>query len=176
MKQFFLFVLFVSALFACKKKEKSPHSAENTDFTSIQQYDVHAVHIGSLGDASDDYKNEEWPDWVYDLFIPLDTANILGYKKSEVTIDRLYPNPCADTQTLRYFATQPVNLKLVIIDQRKNVYLRQSYHLYSTIHDIGLKYDTLDMQAGNYYRMFYAFSAENHPFFYKVHIDILKDR
>lgn len=176
MKQLSLIALLVTVLFSCKKKEEDSHSAKNTDFTSIRQYDVHAVHIGSIGDASDDYRHEEWPDWVMDLFLPLDTADLRGYKQSEVTVDRLYPNPCADTQTLRYFATQPVNLKLVIIDPQKNVYFRQSYHLHSTIHDLGLTYKDLNLQAGNYYRMFFGFSAERKPFFYKGHIDILKDR
>lgn len=177
MKQFSVIVLFITVLISCNKKEEdNPHDANGTNFTSIRQYDVHAVHIGSIGNATDDYQQEVWPDWVMDLFKPLDTVNLTGYIQSEITVDRLYPNPCADTQTLRYFATQPVNLKIVLIDQEKNVYLRKSFHLPSAIHDLGLKYDSLHMAANKHYRLFYGFSAQDKPFFNRGHIDILKDR
>lgn len=159
---------------SCSKKNDDGHSASSTNFTSYHQYDINGQRLGSIGNASDDYKMEEWPQWVYDLFQPLDTVNLEGYSWSEVNVDRLYPNPCGDTQILRTFATQPVNLKLVIIDQFKNVYLRKSMHVYSAQHDWGLSYRNLNMPAPNYYRMFYSFSVAGRPHFQRGHIDIYK--
>lgn len=174
MKQFIAIALFAVLLAGCKKEGKSDAAADNLDFTSIRQYDIHAVLVGTEGNTSDEYTQEDWPTWVFDLFQPLDTTNLTGYVQSEISIDRLYPNPCADTQALRYFATQPVNLKLVLIDAQKNVYLRQTYALPSTIHDLSLNYKNLGLQSGTFYRMFYGFSAENKPFFYRGHIDIMR--
>lgn len=174
MKQFLAVALFAVLLVGCKKDNNATDAAGSLDFTSIRQYDVHAVLVGTEGNTSDEYKHEEWPTWVFDLFQPLDTASLKGYVQSEISIDRLYPNPCADTQSLRYFATQPVNLKLVIIDAHKNVYFRETYALPSTIHNLSLNYKTIGLQSGTYYRMFYGFSAEGKPFFYRGHIDIMK--
>jgi hypothetical protein len=159
---------------SCNKKTDDGHSASSTNFTSYQQFDINAQRLGSVSDAADDYKMEEWPQWVYDLFDPLDTVNVAGYNWSEVNVDRLYPNPCADTQILRTFATQPVNLKLVIIDQFKKVYLRKSMHVHSAQQDWGISYRGLGMTAPNYYRMFYSFSAAGKPDFLRGHIDIYK--
>lgn len=174
MKQFLAVALFTVLFVSCKKKDDNL-GANSLDFTSIRQFDVHAVQIGTEGNTSDEYTMEDWPQWVYDLFSPLDTADLKGYTWSEITVDRVYPNPCADTQTMRYFATQPVNMKIVIIDPNKNVYWRKSYALYSTIHNISFDYRNTGMTAGNYYRMFYAFSAENKPYFIRGHIDIYKE-
>ncbi len=158
----------------CNKKENDEHSASGTNFTSYHQYDINGQRLGSIGNAADDYRMEEWPQWVYELFKPMDTVNLDGYNWSEVNVDRLYPNPCGDTQIIRTFATQPVNLKLVIIDPFKNVYLRKSMHIYSAQHDWGLSYKGLGMQPNNHYRMFYSFSASGKPHFMRGHIDIYK--
>lgn len=176
MKQLLTAGLLVLLFIGCKKDKPEDHSASNYNFTSIRKYDVEANYLGSQGNSADDYSEEEWPQWVFDLFEPLDTVDLTGYVQSEVTVDRLYPNPCADTQVLRYFATQPANLKLVVIDNMKNVYFMNSYHLNSAIHDIGIGYRNLPMPmpSNTFYRMFYAFSAEGKPFFSRGHIDIYK--
>lgn len=168
-----LTVVLLGVLFASCKKSNDDDSASSTNFTSYQQYDINAQWLGSVGNAGDDYKMEEWPDWVYALFQPLDTVNLAGYNKSEVNVQRLYPNPCADTQILETFATQPVNLKIAIIDQFKKVYVLKSFQVASAQHTWGLSYRELGM--GNaYYRLFYTFSAEGHPNFSRGHIDIYK--
>jgi len=159
---------------SCGKKDNDEHSASGTNFTSYQQFDINAQRLGSVGNATDDYRMEEWPQWVYDLFQPLDTVNLEGYNWSEVTIDRLFPNPCGDTQILRVFATQPINMKLVIIDQSKKVYVAKSLHVNSAQHDMGMSYRGLAMPANNYYRMFYSLSAQGRPHFQRGHIDIYK--
>ena len=167
-------VALLGIIFSSCTKDKDDHSASSTNFTSYHQYDINAQWLGSVGDAGDDYKMEQWPEWVYDLFKPLDTANLTGYAWSEVNVGRLYPNPCGDTQILRTFATQPVNLKIVIIDQFRKVYLRKSLHVPSAQQTIGLNYRELNMPGNNYYRMFYMFSAEGKPDHTRGHIDILK--
>jgi hypothetical protein len=174
MKQLLTAGLLVLLFVGCKKDEPEDHSASSVNFTSIRQYDVHADYLGSQGDAGDDYKQEDWPDWVFDLFTPLDSVDLTGYVESPVTVDRLYPNPCGNQQTMRHFATQPVNLKVVIIDELKNVYFLNSVHLNSTIHNLAFDYTDAMMPGGKYYRMFYGFSAENKPFFSRGHIDIYK--
>jgi|GEM_PF-1371136 len=158
----------------CKKKTDDGHSASSTNFTSYQQYDINAQRLGSVGDASDDYRSEEWPKWVYDLFKPMDTVNLDGYTKSEVNLEKLFPNPCGNMQMIRTFARQPINLKIVIIDQFKNVLLSKSIHVPSAQHDIELNYAEAAMPANNYYRMFYSFSAAGKPHFQRGHIDIHK--
>jgi len=173
MKQL-LTVALLGLLFGSCKTNDDGNSAAGSDFTSYQQYDLNAQRLGSVGNSSDDYRMEEWPQWVYDLFTPLDTVNLKGYNKSEVTINALYPNPCANTQTMRLFATQPVNLKIVIIDQFKKVYLLKSMHIWNAQHDIKLDYSELNMPANTYYRMFYSFSAEDHLNYSRGHIDFYK--
>lgn len=158
----------------CNKKTDDGHSASSTNFTSYQQYDINAQRLGSVGDAADDYRHEEWPQWVYDLFKPMDTANIDRYSFSEVNIEKVFPNPCGNVQMIRTFATQPVNLKIVIIDQFKKVYLSKSMHVPSAQHDLQLNYETAAMPADNYYRMFYSFSVAGMPHFQRGHIDIYK--
>jgi hypothetical protein len=176
MKQIVAFLLFLLVFSSCKKSDNSDQSASGLDFTSVRRFDVGAVQGEDIGTPSDDYKMEDWPQWVYDFFTPLDTVNLTGYLQSPVSIAALYPNPCADTQNLRYYAQQPVNLKVVVIDAQKSVYLRKSIHLNSTQHDIGLNYSGLGMAANTNYRLFYAFSAENKPNFIRGHIDILKQQ
>lgn len=165
-----LSVLFVS----CKKNDNKPSSASGVDFTSIRKFDIEANFVGTEGEATDDYTHEDWPQWVYDAFKPLDTINLQGYVKSPVSIDALYPNPFANTQAMRLFATQPVNLKVIIIDINKNVLLRHSQHVFSAINFVDFNYEGLDMEPKTYYRMFYAFSAEGLPYFSRGHIDIYK--
>lgn len=167
-------VILLGIIFGGCKKTNDDNSSSSTNFTSYQQYDINAQRLGSMGDASDDYRMEEWPDWVYGLFTPLDTANLDGYNWSEVNIEKLYPNPCGNSQTIRAFATQPVNLKIVIIDQFKRVYLAQSIRMYNGQQEIRLNYTGLGMEANNYYRMFYSFSALGKPHFMRGHIDIYK--
>ena len=161
---------------SCGKKESpDDQDANGVNFTSIKSYDVDANYLGNIGSATDDYKNEEWPQWVMDFFQPLDTVNVTGYVKSECSIDALYPNSCGNLQHLRYFATQPANLKIVIIDGQKHVYMQKSYHLYQGIHIVDFDYTLLNMAAGAYFRMFYTFSAEGDYNFKKGHIDIYKE-
>src|SRR5690606_8643476 len=131
-------------LVSCSKKNDD-ESAAGSDFSSYQKYDINGNRLGSVGDASDDYKMETWPGWVYDLFKPLDTVRLKGYVQSEVSVDALYPNPCADVQTLQLFATQPVNLKLVIIDPFRKVYFLKSFHVPSAQQQIRLNYSELIM-------------------------------
>lgn len=171
MKRLIAIALSVLVFSACKK-EDNKNAADGTDFTSVRQYDVNGIYLGNLNDASDDYTQENWPDWVYQGFAPLDTVNLTGYYKSEITVDRLYPNPCKDTQTLAYFATSPVNLKLMLVDQNKTVHFLKSVHLNNAKNSLGLSYKDLMLSSG-YYRLFYGFSAENYPFFMRGHIDIL---
>lgn len=158
----------------CNKTTEDDHSASSTNFTSYQRFDINAQRLGSVGDAADDYRMEEWPDWVYDLFKPLDTADITSYNWSEVTIEKLFPNPCADTQILRTYAAQPANLKIVIIDPSKTVYLRKSIHVPSAQHDLGISYKNLNMPGNAYYRMFYSISFKGKPHHQRGHIDIFK--
>lgn len=173
MKQL-LTVALLGLLFTSCKKNDDNQGGSGLDFTSVRQYDVNAIYLGNVGNATDDYTMEDWPQWVVDFFKPMDTTNLTGYKQSDVSIDALYPNPCRDTQVMRLFATQPVNLKVVIIDQFKTVYLRKSLHVFSAIHTIGFDYKDLQMPPAHY-RMYYAFSAEGKPFFFRGHIDIDKN-
>jgi len=177
MRKLLYAVLLLATVAGCKKEEdKNPNqSANGTDFTSVRQYDINGVRTGNINDATDDYTHEDWPDWVFDLFTPLDTVNLEGYTKSSVSVKALYPNPCSFTQTLNYFATQQVNLKLAIIDQNKKVYFLKSFHLFNGEPNLSLDYEGLGLLPGNYYRMFYGFSAEDAPFYHRGHIDILVD-
>ena len=175
MKQLFT-VALLAVLFVSCKKEKDGQDSQGTDFTSIRKYDVDANFLGTLGNATDDYRQEEWPNWVIDLFKPLDTVSLVGYLESECAVDRLYPNPCANNQTMRYFATQPANLKILIVDEFKNAYFLKSYHAYSSQRTIEFDYSDLGLQPNTFYRMFYAFSAEDKPYFVRGHIDILKSQ
>jgi hypothetical protein len=174
MKQFIAVVFLFLIVSGCKKSDSNDQSASGLNFTSIRAFDVEAAPIENRGNPVDDYKMEGWPDWVYNFFTPLDTINLTGYVQSAVSIDALFPNPCADTQNLRLFANQPCNLKLVVIDPLKNVYLSKSFHLNAGSQQIPISYQGLGMAGNTYYRMFYAFSAENKPFFNRGHIDILK--
>jgi hypothetical protein len=171
MKRFLAIALSVFVLAACKKEDKT-NASNGTDYTSIRQYDVNGIYLGNLNDASDDYTQEKWPDWVYNGFAPLDTVNLTGYHTSEITVDRLYPNPCKDTQTLAYFATAPINLKLMLMDKSKQVRYLRSVHLFNGKNSVGISYKDLLLAPG-YYRLFYGMSAENNPFFMRGHIDIL---
>lgn len=166
-------IAILGLLFVGCKKNENNQGGSGLDFTSVRKYDVDAQYLGNIGNATDDYTMEDWPSWVVDLFKPMDTANISGYVMNQVSIDALYPNPCADSQVMRVFATEPVNLKVVIIDQFKTVYYTQSMNVYAGIHKIGFNYKNLHMPATNF-RMYYAFSAADKPFYYRGHIDILK--
>lgn len=173
MKRFLGVVLIACSLVACKKDEKPNQNADSTDFSSIRKYDVSAVPLGNDGEAVDDYTQENWPDWVFNIFKPLDTVNLTGYREQpDINVQALYPNPCRDTQTMKYFSVEPINLKLAIIDQQKNVYMLKSYHLSNINGKLGLSYKGLGLIPGNFYRMFYGFSAEDKPFFMRGHIDL----
>ncbi|MBS1741081.1 MAG: hypothetical protein JST88_11140 [Bacteroidetes bacterium] len=174
MKRFIAATLLGLALTGCNKKTNDDNSAAGTNFTSYQQWDINGQRLGNVGDVSDEYRMEDWPDWVYNIFKPLDTANLTGYNWSEVVVDRLYPNPCGNTQFLRTFATQPINLKLALIDPSKKVYLLKSMELNSAQHDLQLNYTNLGMTTPSYYRLFYTFSAAGKPYFQRGHIDIYK--
>ena len=174
MKQLLTIALLSVIFVSCNKNDGKPSSANGVDFTSIRKFDIEANFVGTEGDASDDYIHEDWPQWVYDAFKPLDSVNLQGYVKSPVSIDALYPNPFAETQTMRMFATQPINLKVMIIDINKNVLFLNSYHVFSAINSIRFDYNDVDMKPKTHYRMFYAFSAEGMPYFSRGHIDIYK--
>ena len=172
MRQFLILALLSLCFISCRKKEDE-HSAAGVDFTSYQRFDLNANYLGTEGNATDDYKMEEWPQWVFDLFTPLDTVNLTGYRQSGISIDALYPNPCADTQVMRLAATQPINLKMVMIDVNKNVLFRKSFHVPNAIQFLGFDYKPLNLPPA-FYRMFYSFSAEDKPHFMRGHIDIHK--
>jgi hypothetical protein len=174
MKQLLTIALLSVIFIGCEKDDDKPSNANGVDFTSLRKFDIESNFQGTEGDATDDYTHEDWPQWVYDIFKPLDTVSLQGYIKSPISIDALFPNPCADTQIMRLFATQPINLKVAIVDINKNVLLRNSYHVFSAIHFIGFDYKELNMKPKTYYRMFYAFSAEGMPYFSRGHIDIYK--
>jgi hypothetical protein len=176
MKKFLAFTVFVAMLASCKKTPDRGHNqgADGTDYTSIRQYDVNGVYLGNKGDAVDDYQQENWPQWVFDGFKPLDTTSLVGYMQSEVSVDRLYPNPYSDTQTFKYFAIKPANLKIMIVDENRRIVFLQSRSLNNASNVIGFNYSQTTMMPGNYYRMFYGVSAENSPFFLRGHIDIYK--
>lgn len=173
MKRLLTGALLGFLLVSCTKNNDD-QSAAGGDFTSYQQYDVNGNRLGSVGNASDDYKMETWPQWVYDLFLPLDTVSLKGYVESEVSVDALYPNPCGDNQVFQLFATQPVNLKMAIVDPFRKVYFLKSVHVPSAQQSIALDYRELLMPGNTYYRMFYSFSAEGKPHFMRGHIDIYK--
>ena len=155
-----------------KDKNEEDHSAASLNFSSYSRYDINGTYLGSIGNTSDEKTDEDWPQWVFDLFAPLDTTDLTGYVKSEVTMEKIFPNPAADTQIVQVFATQPVNLQLVLIDNQQNVYLRRSIHVPSTIQKIGLSYKGLNMVPNTNYRMFYAFSVEGQKHYKRGHIDI----
>jgi hypothetical protein len=172
MRNFLLLTLLTICFISCKKRDDEQNSA-GVNFSTYQRFDATANYLGTEGDATDDYKMEDWPQWVFDMFKPLDTVNLIGYEKSVISIDALYPNPCADTQSMRLFANQPVNLKMVMIDVHKNVVFRKSFHIPNGIQFLGFSYAELALPP-TFYRMFYAFSAEDDPYFLRGHIDINK--
>lgn len=175
MKQFLAICLLALAVSGCEKSNTNEGpAAANMDFTSIRKYDVNANFLGSLGDVSDEYTQENWPDWVYTLFSPLDSVNLDGYDKADVSVKALYPNPCADTQAMRLFAAKPMNFKVCVIDNKKNVYFLKSMHLFLGEQFKNFDYKDITMPAG-YYRMFYSASAKGDPHFFRGHIDILKN-
>jgi len=169
-----LAIAFSALVFtACKKEHDNKNSsADGNDYTSVRQFDVNGIDLGSLNNTDDDYRQENWPDWVLQKFAPLDTVDLRGFYPSEVTIDRLFPNPCKDTQTLKYFATQPINLKLLLIDEGRNTLMLQTYSLNNAQNFLGLSYKNLALAPGNY-RLFFGLSANNYPFYKRGHIDIL---
>lgn len=173
MKQLLTLALFSVLFVGCKKESKESNSA-GVDFTTIRKFDIEANFLGTEGDASDDYTHEEWPQWVYDAFKPMDTTSLVGYEQSQVSIDALYPNPFSYTQTMRLFATQPANLKVIIMDVHKNVLFARSMHAFTGIQFKEFDYSDLNLQPNTFYRMFYGFSAEGKPFFLRGHIDIYK--
>lgn len=173
MKKLLVIALSFTVFAACNKDEKKNQSAASLDFSSYREYDVNGVYLGNIGEAGDDYVNENWPEWVYDAFKPLDTVNLTGYREQpDVNVQALYPNPCRDTQTMKYFSVEPANLKVMIIDDQKNVHYLKSFHLPNINGKLGLSYKGLSLVPGNHYRMFFAFSAENKPFFNRGHIDM----
>jgi len=173
MKQYLAAVLLALSFSSCNKDTNEGPSASNMDFSSIRKYDVNANFLGSQGDVSDEYKHENWPDWVMDLFAPLDTFSLATYNKQEASIKALYPNPAADTQAMRLFTGTPQVLKIVVIDNQKNLYYRKVMPTVLGEQFKSFSYSGLDMPPG-YYRMFYSFSAEGHPHFNRGHIDFYK--
>jgi hypothetical protein len=177
MKYFSLAALFFMLIAACKKEDKSndDSSASGLDFGSYIKYDIGANQLELIGNTSDDYKPEEWPKWVFDLFTPLDTAKREGLEKGIVSVRALYPNPCRDTQKLQLFSNKPVNLKIVVIDNAKTVYFLKSYNIFFNDRSVPIMYNATLMGPGRNYRLFYAFSSENEQYFEKGHIDFLKN-
>lgn len=173
MRKLLVIALSVCTLAACKKDDNKNQSAASTDFSSYREFDVNGVYLGNIGNAGDDYASENWPEWVFDGFKPLDTVNLTGYRmQPDVNVQALYPNPCRDNQTLKYFSVEPVNLKLMIIDEQKNVHFLKSVHLNNINGKVPLNYTGLSLVPGNHYRMFFGFSAENKPFYVRGHIDM----
>ncbi len=173
MRQLLTAALLVFIFVGCKKdKDEEDHSAQSFNFSSYHRYDINGNYLGSIGNTTDEKAHEDWPDWVFDAFAPLDSINLTGYQVSEVTFDKIYPNPAADTQNIQVFATQPVNLKLLLVDNTKKVYYLRSIHVPAAIQRFGISYANLNMPAGTNYRMFYGFSAEGKPFFKRGHVDI----
>jgi hypothetical protein len=169
-----LVVCFIAIMFVgCDKKSNHGLTADNMNFESIRKYDVNLNYLGYTGDVSGQYVPENWPDWVYELMSPLDSVNLDGYDKADVSISALFPNPCRDTQSIRLFASKPENMKVMIIDANKNIYLLQSMHLFLGDQFKHFDYSKLNMTPG-YYRMFYEFSAHGNPGYARGHIDIWK--
>lgn len=178
MKQLSIIALLAFCLASCGKDDKneSDMSANGLDFSSYIGYDVNANQLELVGNTRDDYKHEDWPNWVYDLFAPMDTVNREGLEDNAiVSVRALYPNACRDTQALKLFSNKPVNLKLVIIDNQKTVYYKNTMTLPFNDRPVSLRYNSNLMPGGRNYRLFYAFSTENQPFFERGHIDIAKD-
>lgn len=179
MKQLTIIALLAFCLASCgddKKDNNDNASASGLDFSSYIRYDVNANQLELVGNTNDEYKQEEWPDWVWNLFSPLDSVNRTGLEDNPiVSVRALYPNSCRDTQALKLFSSKPVNLKIAIIDNQKTVYYLRSFMLPFSDQPVSLKYNSLLMPGGRNYRLFFGFSTENQPFFERGHIDIAKD-
>lgn len=175
MKNWLVVCLVSLIVTSCAKESGRNNSASGTDFSSYIAYDVSGNQLEYINDPSDDYKDESWPQWVYDLFQPLDTVNRVDMEKpTTLNVRALYPNPCGDTQRLAIYTVAPVNLKIAIIDSRRNRYYLRSTPVYVGQQVVSLNYNTVLMPGGVNYRLFYAFSSEKEAFFKRGHIDFLK--
>lgn len=176
MKNWLAAGLIVLAFGSCEKDNKgSNNSASGGDFSSYIAYDVNGNQLEYVNDVSDDYKDEDWPQWVYDLFTPLDTVNLEGFQRpNALNVRALYPNPCRDTQTFAVFTERPVNLKIAVVDKNRTRYLLKTATVYLGQQRIPITYNTALMPGGMNYRLFYAFSYEGNRFFKRGHIDLAK--
>jgi hypothetical protein len=171
MKNGYLVLMPLFLLAACKRKDDNPIPS-NLDFSTYQMYDINAEPIGIHGTGpDDDYQQEDWAPWIYNLFAPLDTVNMAGTAVDTIQFGYFYPNPTVGIQAYYFTTEHPVAFKMALINTAGKVFYTIGFKVPAGQNYIQLSYPRGKIPAGDY-RAYFGFSAEGNKFFYRAHGDI----
>lgn len=156
--------------------------------------DAMGQRIGNLGDndLNDWQYDEVWNEKEYALLDFKDTLLLTNTKKAEVSVG-VYPNPNSDFFSFYFHASNKVKFKMVLVNESfevleqfstigehyafhldvDNFFLINGYKVLKA-QNFGPNVIHTDQYAdGEILRLYYSFSAEGSPNFYKGHGDIL---
>ena len=164
-KYWMILSLAVVLFTTCKKVKKIDTIVEVDQFGNIISSDYN-------GDWSNDSK---WNKKELDLFQIGDNIDLTGTKTGDVSFYPIYPNPVIDAFTIWITVDNPVYCKIIMVDKKYQVIHQFDYQISS---EISFQINTGDIPnftSGEYYRLYYAFYANENHLFYKGHGDFLID-
>ncbi len=158
---------------SCKKTQDQLRVI-NMDFKSLVMRDINANPVGITGDPSDQFRNEDWPDWIHAHFKDMDTA-FLPAGPGEAPQDIiLFPNPAQTAQYLAVNISDTANLKVIMINTKGDCVLKMSRTITGgSYQTLMLPFHEAHVTKNNHYRLYYAFSVREYPFFNKGHANLL---
>lgn len=176
-----LMLLVAVTYFACREDDPPVTIHE---FPGLVFTDEYGNHLGTYGgpDDNDWGYDSVWDpevrlmfDWVDPSDLSgtyLDTSYHSGDDPDMVPIN-LFPNPVAGIASFYTLLPGCVNIRLVMVDSTYNQVMTSSLQRCDTVW-FGLDLsDGSRFTEGVVYRLFYSFSVEGNPDFYRGHGDIL---
>ncbi|HWJ90579.1 MAG TPA: hypothetical protein VNR87_05680 [Flavisolibacter sp.] len=166
MKYGFVLLSSLLLLTSCKKNGTKKINAGNITVT-----DAMGQPVGPA-DPSDWRFDDGWSAAEQALFNFADTASTAGMKQAAATRAGAYPNPASERINFYFSTDQPTLLKMVITDERLNLFYKDTRRLNSSS---GYNF-TLDLASGAYkngsfYRIYYALYAEGGAIYKRGHGD-----
>jgi hypothetical protein len=164
-----LSVCLVSLLASCMADDDTV-IAGVLDLRSQFYFDYNAQPTGQSNSTPDDFSQESWQRWERKLFDDLDSVYLPSSKVDSARL-YLFPNPCGKYQSLDGHASGPINLKVVVVNRFRKTLFRGSANGTTNV-QMRLDWSVIAPYSDSLYRVYYAFSTKERPFFHTSHADV----
>lgn len=162
-------------LAACRVDDDVPDPVVVPPLDLSSQYytDVNNQRAGQSG-TPEDFQQEDWESWVQTLFDDLDTASLPSGTANDIERVSLFPNPAQTQQVMFTQGLDTVNVKLVLVNKDRTPLWKASRQIAgaSSSNFAVLDYSAVSLGQDSLFRLYYAFSTQDSPYFHTSHADV----